>query len=104
PRSNIDLYGVTAELTTYRNLGVRIALGTDWTASGSMNVLRELHCADAFNQAHLDGAFSDLELWLMSTYWAAVSQGADDQIGIIRQGAIADITVFDGAALGASDT
>lgn len=104
PRSNIDLYGVTAEITTYRNLGARIALGTDWTASGSMNVLRELQCADAFNRDHLDGAFSDLELWLMSTYWAAVSQGADDQIGLIRQGSIADIAVFDGAALGATDT
>ena len=104
PRSNIDLYGITAELTTYKNLGVRIALGTDWTASGSMNVLRELQCADAFNQTHLGGAFSDLELWLMSTYWAAVSQGADDQIGLIRQGRVADIAVFDGASLAGTDT
>ncbi len=104
PRSNIDLYGVTAEITTYRNFGVRIALGTDWTASGSMNVLRELACADAFNQQHLDGAFSDAELWLMSTYWAAGSQGADDQIGLIREGRIADITIFDGGTLSKSDT
>jgi large repetitive protein len=104
PRSNIDLYGITAELTTYKNLGVRIALGTDWTASGSMNVLRELQCADDFNQVHLGGAFSDLELWLMTTYWAAVSQGADDQIGLLREGNIADIAVFDGSALDATDT
>lgn len=98
PRSNIDLYGITAEIPTYRNLGVRIALGTDWSASGSMNVLRELHCADAFNQAHLDGAFSDLELWLMSTYWAAASQGAEDQIGLVRAGHIADLAIFDGSS------
>jgi hypothetical protein len=104
PRSNVDLYGITAELTTYRNLGVRIALGTDWTASGSMNMLRELQCADAFNQAHLGGAFSDMELWLMSTYWAAVSQGAHDQIGLIRAGSIADLAIFDGAGLDATDT
>ena len=104
PRSNVDLYGITAELTTYRNLGVRMALGTDWTASGSMNVLRELACADAFNQQHLDGAFSDLELWLMSTYWAAVSQGADDQLGLVRAGHVADLAIFDGGALGAGDT
>lgn len=97
PRSNVDLYGITAEITTYRNLGVRIALGTDWTASGSMNMLRELACADSFNQGHLGGAFSDLELWLMATYWAAVSQGADDQIGLIRPGHIADLTIFDGS-------
>lgn len=104
PRSNVDLYGITAELTTYRNLGVRMALGTDWTASGSMNVLRELACADAFNQQHLNGAFSDLELWLMSTYWAAVSQGAEDQIGLIREGHVADLAIFDGTGLGGGDT
>lgn len=97
PRSNVDLYGITAEITTYRNLGVRIALGTDWTASGSMNMLRELACADSFNQMHLGGAFSDLELWLMATYWAAVSQGADDQIGLVRPGYIADLAIFDGS-------
>jgi len=97
PRSNIDLYGVTADVLAYRNLGVRIALGTDWTASGSMNVLRELSCADAFNQDHLGGALSDLELWLMSTYWAAASQGADDQIGLLRAGHVGDITIFDGS-------
>ncbi|MCX4246313.1 lamin tail domain-containing protein [Paraliomyxa miuraensis] len=104
PRSNVDLYGITAELTTYRNLGVRMALGTDWTASGSMNVLRELACADSFNQDHLGGAFSDLELWLMSTYWAAVSQGADDQIGLIKAGHVADLAIFDGSGLAAGDT
>jgi hypothetical protein len=97
PRSNVDLYGITADIPTYRNLGVRIALGTDWTASGSVNVLRELQCADSFNQAHLDGMFSDVELWLMSTYWAAASQGADDQIGLIRPGHIADLAIFDGS-------
>lgn len=104
PRSNIDLYGVTAEITTYRNFGVRIALGTDWTASGSMNVLRELACADEFNQDHLGGAFSDVELWLMSTYWAAGSQGADDQIGLIREGRVADISIFDGTTLTDTET
>lgn len=104
PRSNVDLYGITADVSTYKNLGVRIALGTDWTASGSMNVLRELHCADTLNQVHLDGAFSDLELWLMSTYWAAASQGADDQIGLIRAGSIADLAIFDGSALADTDT
>ncbi|MCH9688692.1 MAG: amidohydrolase family protein [Deltaproteobacteria bacterium] len=98
PRSNVDLYGITADITTYRNLGVRIALGTDWSASGSMNVLRELRCAASFNENHLNNAFSDVELWLMSTYWAAASQGAEDQIGLIREGHIADLAIFDGSA------
>ena len=35
--------------TALRRLGVNIALGTDWLPSGSMNLLRELACADSLN-------------------------------------------------------
>ena len=47
PRSNVRLYGDTARVTVAARLGVRIALGTDWMPSGSMNLLRELRCADS---------------------------------------------------------
>ena len=97
PRSNVDLYGITADLPLYRTLGVRFALGTDWTASGSMNVLRELQCADSFNTDHLSGLLSDSELWMMSTHWAAASQGAADQLGLLAPGYVGDITIFDGS-------
>lgn len=89
PRSD----GVTAEVSTYRNLGVPIALGTNWTTTGSMNVLRELKCADELNREQLAGTFTDSDLWLMSTYYA---QGAENQIGLIAPGYIADIAIFDG--------
>ena len=98
PRSNIDLYGVTADIPLYRTLGVRIALGTDWSASGSVNMLRELACADSMNQEHYGGALSDVELFMMATHWAAASQGAEDQIGLLRAGHIADIAIFDGSS------
>src|SRR5690606_32958684 len=61
-RTNIDLYGNTAQVTLFKNRGVTIALGTDWSTSGSMNMLRELQCADYLNQNHFDNAFSDYEL------------------------------------------
>ena len=54
PRSNITLYGDTARVTIASRLGVNIALGTDWMPSGSMNLLRELKCADSFNTTYLD--------------------------------------------------
>ena len=98
-RSNIDLYGVTADIPTYRNLGVRMAMSTDWTASGSMNMLRKLQCVDSFKADHLDGTLTDLEIWLMATYWAATSTGAGDQIGLIREGYLADLTIFDGSVV-----
>ena len=58
PRSNIRLYGNTAAATLADRAGVSIALGTNWIPTGSMNLLRELRCADSFNQDHLGGYFS----------------------------------------------
>lgn len=97
PRSNLSLYGDTAPITLYRNAGVPIALGTDWLPSGSMNLLRELACADAFNKAHLHSAISDAELWQMVTGNGAAAAGFDDQLGALQAGKVADVTVFDGA-------
>jgi len=97
PRSNIDLYGITADVLAYHHQGVGIALGTDWSASGSMNVMRELACAAYLNENHYGGAFSDYELWMMSTYWAAASQGAGSQIGLLAPGFVADVSIFDGS-------
>ncbi len=94
PRTNITLYGDTARVTTAAFLDVTIALGTDWMPTGSMNMLRELHCADTFNSLYLDGFFSDRELWLMTTRDAAKTAAMDDVIGALESGLTADITVF----------
>jgi hypothetical protein len=96
-RSNISLYGITADVATFSRLGGIISLGTDWTYSGSMNMLRELECADQYNRDHLDGLFSDAELWAMATFNAAYAIGADRYIGALAPGFAADIAVFDGS-------
>lgn len=95
PRTNITLYGDTARVTEYASLGVSIALGTDWVATGSMNMLRELACADSFNQNHLSSFFPDEQLWLMATRNSARALGVDDQIGTLAVGLMADISLFD---------
>ena len=94
PRSNITLYGETARVTTAARLGVEIALGTDWILSGSMNMLRELACADGFNKVYLDGFFTDVQLWQMATSNAASVTATDDVIGLLAPGKVADIAVF----------
>jgi cytosine/adenosine deaminase-related metal-dependent hydrolase len=94
PRSNIQLYGHTASVVSYAYAGVTIALGTDWVPSGSMNMLRELQCADLLNTTYYGGFFSDEQVWAMATYNGAVSLGVEDQLGRIDTGYIADITVF----------
>lgn len=97
PRSNIALYGATAPVTLFHALGAQtIALSTDWTTSGSMNLLRELRCADSFNRRHLGGRFTDQQLWTMVTSGAAQALRLEDQIGSLAPGLLADIAVYDG--------
>lgn len=98
PRSNISLYGNTTPVTELRYANVPIALGTDWLPSGSMNMLRELACADALNQRYFGGAFSDADLFEMATIHGAAAAGFDGQLGSLVAGKLADITVFDGTA------
>ncbi|MEZ4374333.1 MAG: amidohydrolase family protein [Polyangiaceae bacterium] len=94
PRSNISLYGDTANVTEMARAGVSIALGTDWMPSGSMNMLRELKCADDLNTVNFDKYFSDQALWLMATLGSARALGMDDAIGVLATGHKADIAIF----------
>ena len=96
PRSNISLYGNTAPVTMFHAQGVLIALGTDWTPSGSINMQRELACASLLNDLHYGGYFSDRDLWWMATAGGAMALAVDDEIGAIRQGLKADLVVYAG--------
>jgi hypothetical protein len=97
PRSNIVLYGNTAQATVLDLLGVPLALGTDWVASGSMNMLRELRCADELNTNYYNKRFDDADLWKMVTTNAALATGSEDAIGLLKVGMVADIAIFNGA-------
>ena len=96
PRSNISLYGQTAMVSTFDRLGGYVALGTDWTYSGSGNMLRELACADEYNRNNLGGYFSDEALWKMATYNAALATGTEALIGSLEADKVADVAVFAG--------
>jgi len=94
PRSNLDLYGTTANVTIARALGIKIALGTDWTPSGSMNPIGELQCADELNRTYYGRTFSDRELVEMVTSNAAHALRLDDQLGQLAKDYWADIAVI----------
>jgi len=94
PRTNISLYGDTARVTLYDTFGVTIALGTDWLQSGSMNMLRELACADSLNRTYFGGYFTDEQLWLMATRNGAIAMAVGDVLGTIEPGKVADLTLF----------
>jgi hypothetical protein len=89
---------MTAPITTFRDLGVNIALGTDWLPSGSMNLLRELQCARDYSEALLASELSDHDLVGMVTWNAAYAARMDDAIGHLRPGLFADIAIFDGSS------
>lgn len=97
PRSNISLYGNTAPVTELDNMGVGIMLGTDWLPSGSMNLSRELKCADDLNKTYFANHFSDFDLWRMVTTNAAFGAGVEKGLGMLKPGYTADIAIFDGS-------
>ncbi|MFP2960431.1 lamin tail domain-containing protein [Myxococcus sp. 1LA] len=94
PRSNISLYGDTAMVSAYKSQGVTIALGTDWLRSGSMNLLRELQCADYLNSTHYARTFSDEDLWRMVTSNASDLVDTFEKTGRIAEGKVADLAIF----------
>ncbi len=96
PRSNISLYGNTAQVTMYHNQGVLIGMGTDWTPSGSIQMLRELKCAINLNEKYYNHFFSDRDLWLMATQNNALALHIAEVTGAIKKGLMADIAIFDG--------
>ncbi len=91
PLSNLLLYGATADIAAAREAGVAIALGGDWSPSGSKNLLGELKAARA---AAPDG-MSDREIVAMATSTAARLLGWDGLLGSLRAGARADLIVVD---------
>ncbi len=98
PRSDLFLYGHTADVRTFTTLGGTLALGTDWTYTGSANVVRELACVDQFDRVHLDDAFTDADTWRMATLNAAKALGSPHRIGALVEGLLGDVAVFDGSA------
>jgi imidazolonepropionase-like amidohydrolase len=98
PRSNISLYGMTADVVMLRNIGIKISLGTDWPYSGSISLLRELACVNDLNDKYYNGAFSAREIWQMVTANAADACGFTSELGRLRKGFAADIAIFDGSS------
>lgn len=94
PRSNVSLYGHTAQVTMFRNMGILVGIGTDWTASGSIHMGRELACADRLNRDHMGRFFSDQELWQMATLDTATALKVDDAIGALAVGLFGDVAVY----------
>lgn len=96
PLSNLLLYGATANVKVAKAKGVRIALGSDWSPTGSKNLLGELKVARLASLAAGD-VFSDREIVALATREAAAILKWEKRLGSIETGKRADLFVVDGA-------
>jgi 5-methylthioadenosine/S-adenosylhomocysteine deaminase len=91
PLSNLLLYGGTARVDAARAAGVRIGLGSDWSPTGSKNLLGELKVAWLYSQQELKDLFTARDLVAMATRDAARILKWDGLLGTIAPGARADL-------------
>jgi cytosine/adenosine deaminase-related metal-dependent hydrolase len=95
PMSNFLLYGVTTDIASAKQNNLIVGLGSDWTASGSKNLLCELKVAKLVSE-ELGSLFSDVELIRMVTTNAAKILKWDKFIGNLEAGKKADVIVLTG--------
>lgn len=111
PLSNLVLYGRTAHVHEAMRAGVLVSLGTDWTPGGSRNLLGEMKIADiALRDPRILGGERFLLPWQtptpederaldetivrMATRNPAIAIRADDRIGSVGPGKLADLLVI----------
>jgi hypothetical protein len=95
PMSNLLLYGGTADIRAAKESGVLMGIGSDWSPSGSKNLLGELKAARLVSEA-MGGVFSDQELAAMATCNAARILKWEQALGSIEAGKRADLLVVNG--------
>jgi 5-methylthioadenosine/S-adenosylhomocysteine deaminase len=95
PLSNLLLYGATARIAAAKTEGVRIGLGSDWSPTGSKNLLGELKAAFLASEA-AGSPFSDREVVAMATRGAAEILKWENVLGSLEAGKRADVLVLEG--------
>ncbi len=94
PRSNVALYGSTVDIPDALRAGARVAISTDWSYSGSYNLLEEFRCAEHIDNAKWDDHLSGSDYWRMATEHGAYSLSVENLTGKLEQGFAADIMIF----------
>lgn len=94
PRSNLELYGKTADVVSARAAGMTIAIAPDWSPTGSSGMLAEISLAWRLNVGALGNVFKDADFTTMATANPARLAGLVDHIGTLKVGAAADLLVM----------
>jgi 5-methylthioadenosine/S-adenosylhomocysteine deaminase len=95
PLSNLLLYGETLDLAAVKASGIQVALGCDWSPTGSKNLLEELKVA-RWAAARSGVAISDRVLVEMVTTGAAHAIYWHTRVGRLIPDTYADVLVIRG--------
>jgi 5-methylthioadenosine/S-adenosylhomocysteine deaminase len=94
PASNRFMFNVTCKIRKLLRAGVNVALGTDSTHTGSINLLAEMKFARATYRELYGEDLPAKTLFEMATVNAAKALGLAGKVGILEPGAWADAAVF----------
>jgi cytosine/adenosine deaminase-related metal-dependent hydrolase len=95
PQSNFMLYGETAPIKALKKAGVNLALGTDWSPSGSLTMLDEMRVLANYNHLKLNDFLTWADIHRMATYNSALAIGLQDKLGSLSKNKLADIILID---------
>jgi cytosine/adenosine deaminase-related metal-dependent hydrolase len=93
-RSNLELYGSTADIVAAKAAHIKIAIAPDWSPTGSDGLLAELNYAAAWNDAQTPHPLTDRELVAMATTVPAELIGASGRLGALQPGHEADLLII----------
>ena len=94
PQSNLRLYEQTTNIPLALQHGISVSLGVDWNASGSDTLFDELRVASDVNADSFQNAIPDSDWLPMVTTNPAKALALDQEIGELKAGMKADITVL----------
>lgn len=94
PRSNIELYGRTADVAAAKRQNVDMAIAPDWSPSGSAGMIAEMRYAALWSDAQFPSpVFTYAELVKMATVNPARMARLDDKVGRLAKGLYADYVI-----------
>ncbi len=93
PNSNIFMYNLTCKIRKILDAGINVALGTDSTATGSLNLLEELRFARTIYRKMYGEDIDAKLLFEMVTVNPAQAFRMSREIGALEEGKLADVLV-----------
>jgi cytosine/adenosine deaminase-related metal-dependent hydrolase len=97
PRTNMVIYGETADVAAALRHRVTVALAPDWGPTGSDSLLDEIAFAASLSRTRLGGAISNQQLFEMATSIPAKIARVDKEVGSLVPGLRADLFVLKSA-------